>query len=68
MKTKTKKIMFYKDFFDNEQLLFNGGEWYTPVFETKDGVVYLIAKTGEKIGIDTKENPNLFCLQKEYKK
>lgn len=68
MKSKIKKIMFYKDFLDNNQLLFTGGEWYNPVFQTEDGIVYLIAKTGEKLGIDTNDNPNLFCLQKEYKK
>ena len=74
MKAKIKKIWFYQDFIDdnkdskgNDILLFQGRKWYDIVFQTDDNVVYVIAENGEKIGIDIKENPNLFCLQKEYK-
>lgn len=70
---KIKKIWFYQDMLDDKKgnenvVLFFGRKWYDVTFQTKDDIIYVIAENTEKIGIDTKENPNLFCLQKEYKK
>lgn len=74
MKVKIKRIWFYQDLIDdkkdkkgNDILLFVGRKWYDVIFQTDNDIIYIIAENNEKIGIDTNENPSLFCLQKEYK-